>query len=103
MKKYRGGARSTKRKNDKKHLPVKKYTMKKTDSKERRLQQNLKKIVENPQDNSYSYEKILRKFEKFFKGILKLEHKLQNSNDNEAQNEFDMKKFEIIVDNLLYL
>jgi len=96
MKKYRGGARSTKRKNDKKHLPVKKYTMKKTNSKERRLQQNLRKIVENPQDNSYSYEKILRKFEKFFKGILKLEHKLQNSNDNEAQNEFDMKKFEIM-------
>ena len=70
MKKYRGGARSTKKNNKKKFLPVKKYTMKKTNSKERRLQQNLRKIVENPEDNSYSYEKILRKFEKFFKGIL---------------------------------
>ena len=95
MKKYRGGARSTKKNNKKKMFPVKKYTMKKADSKEKRLQANLKKLVENPENNSYSYEKILRKFEKFFKGILKLEHKLQNSNDNEAQNEFDMKKFEI--------
>jgi hypothetical protein len=95
MKKYRGGARTAKKNHKKKFLSVKKYTMKKTDSKERRLQQNLRKIVENPGNNSYSYEKILRKFEKFFKGILKLEGKLQNSNDNEAQNEFDMKKFEI--------
>jgi len=96
MKKYRGGARSTKKNNKKKFLSVKKYTMKKTDSKEKRLQNNLRKIVENHYNNSYSYEKILRKFEKFFKGILKLEGKLQNSNDNEAQNEFDMKKFEIM-------
>ena len=95
MKKYRGGARSTKKNNKKKMFPVKKYTMKKADSKEKRLQANLKKLVENPENNSYSYEKILRKFEKFFKGILKLEDKLYYSNNTDAQNEFDMKKFEI--------
>lgn len=95
MKKYKGGARSTKKNNKKRMFPVKKYTMKKADSKEKRLQANLKKIVENPDNSMYSYEKILRKFEKFFKGILKLEDKLYYSNNTDAQNEFDMKKFEI--------
>jgi hypothetical protein len=95
MKKYKGGARSTKKNNKKKMFPVKKYTMKKADSKEKRLQANLKKLVENPDNSMYSYEKILRKFEKFFKGILKLEDKLYYSNNTDAQNEFDMKKFEI--------
>ena len=95
MKKYKGGARTAKKNNKKKVLPVKKYTMKKADSKEKRLQENLKKLVENPDNSMYSYERILRKFEKFFKGILKLEDKLYYSNNTDAQNEFDMKKFEI--------
>jgi hypothetical protein len=94
MKKY-GGAKTQKKNNKKKHLGVKKYTFKNTKAKERKLQNNLKKLMENPENDHYSYQKVLAKFEKFFNGILKLEDKIVNLNDMKLLNDFDMKKFEI--------
>lgn len=96
MKKY-GGARTTTKKKSlfKRKNITKGYTFKNDKSKEEKFQKNLKKIVENKMNDNYSYIKVLRKFKRFFNNILKLENKLEYSNDMNVINNFDMKKMEI--------
>jgi hypothetical protein len=98
MKKY-GGARTMKKKTSmlskKKPIASKTFTFKNTKSKEKKFQKNIRRLIETANQNDYySYIKVLRKFEKFFKGIIKLEDKISYANYDTISN-FDIKKMEI--------
>uniref|UniRef100_A0A6C0D510 Uncharacterized protein n=1 Tax=viral metagenome TaxID=1070528 RepID=A0A6C0D510_9ZZZZ len=90
MKKY-GGARTIKKK---KSIASKMFTFKNTKSKEKKLQKNIRRLIERNKNDHYSYIKVLSKFKKFFKGILKLEDKISYANHDTISN-FDIKKMEI--------
>lgn len=91
MKKY-GGARTIKKINKKRTTSLVKFK----NTKKNRFQKNLIALVEEQHKDPYSYEKVLRKFEKFFKAIMKLEDKVFEEGTSEDRNMFDIKKLEIL-------